>query len=118
VDDDDIDTGGSRGTSSSPSALVGTWEAVIVIQAGDDVQEWRTRWTFNSNRTCHFTRTTISLAEGIPLTVDRECTYRDQNGTAEVTFTETGATQTLPYSSPDSSRERLIIEGVEYERVS
>ncbi|MGE0553502.1 MAG: hypothetical protein AB7R55_08725 [Gemmatimonadales bacterium] len=105
------------GRSSSPSPVVGTWEVVLVVNADTDVQRWTTTWRFGSDRTCDFKRVTLSLVEGISRTVERSCRYVDRGGTLEVSYADGTAPSSLPYEIPAFSNDRLILEGVEYERV-
>jgi len=111
------DTDRPSGRSSSPSPVVGTWNVVLVISVDSDLQQWTTTWRFGSDRTCDFTRVTLSLVEGISRTVERSCTYVDRGGTLEVSYTDGTAPSTLPYEIPAFSTDRLILEGVEYERI-
>jgi hypothetical protein len=110
------DDGGTPTRSARPSPLIGTWQAVLLIETESDIQRWQTRWTFKADTQCHFERTTISLSEGISRTVARDCTYQDRGQEAAVTFTDR-TTATLPYTVPLNSTRFLIIEGIQYERV-
>ncbi len=107
---------GSSGRSSRPSPLIGTWQVVLLVETGSDVQRWQTRWSFSADGRCQFERTTQSLAEGISRTVKRECVYIDRGQEAAVTFSDR-TTATLPYSVPLNSTRLLIIEGLQYERI-
>ena len=108
--------------SDVSSPVFGTWQATILISVryGDqyDLQKWTTVWYFGRNQHCHFARTTISLVEGIPRTVERDCSFSFGDRVVIITFTETGITQELPYSFPTTSRDKMLLEGIEYERVS
>ena len=104
------------GTQSSP--LVGTWQVILLVTTDGDVQRWTTRWTFEASGKCHFQRTVVSLAEGIPRTVDRDCTYVDQSTAVKVTYLDTQTEADVPYEVPLNSTTTLLIEGVEYERAT
>jgi hypothetical protein len=106
-----------RGRAAGTSPVVGTWQTTIVLFVAGDLQEWVTRWRFDKDRRCGFERTTFSFVEGIPRTVARSCTYRDLGTVVEVRYDRTGDIQQLPYRFPDFSNRRLILEGVEYERI-
>lgn len=110
------DEGGTSGRSNRPSPLIGTWQVVVVVATESDVQQWRTRWSFGTDASCQFERTTLSLVEGISRTVRRECSYVDRGQEAFVTYTDR-TTATLPYSAPLNSTRFLIIEGLQYERI-
>lgn len=98
------------------SPLVGTWQVILVIDAGNDLQRWTTRWTFQPSGQCHLHRTVESILEGVPRTVDRDCTYLDRGSLVEVTYLDTHTMVAMPYAVPLNSTTRLTIEGVEYER--
>jgi len=106
------------GRSNRPSPLIGTWRVFILIDSGYDIQEWVTTWKFSQDLRCSFERSTYSYIEGIRRVVNRTCTYVDQNSTAIVTYSGNAGTQSLPYSVPLNSPNRLILEGIEYERIS
>lgn len=107
--------------SDAAAPLIGAWRVVILIQVqygfGYDLQQWTTTWQFNRESSCRFTRTTFSFVEGITRTVVRDCTFTATGSLLRVTFTETGITQELPYSFPAFNPDRLMLEGVEYQRV-
>lgn len=105
------------GRSSSASPVIGTWQVTLLISVTGDLQEWTTRWQFNPSRTCGFERTTFSFVEGIRRTVSRTCTWTDRGTAVEVRYDDTGVSQTLPYEIPAFDIRRLILEGVEYQRV-
>jgi len=105
------------GRSSSPSAVVGTWRADLLVTIDGDLQRWTTTWRFGADRGCDFKRVTLSLVEGIPRTVERSCTYLDQGTALEVKYTDATASSTLPYEIPPFSTDQLILEGVEYDRI-
>jgi hypothetical protein len=110
------DDGSTPVRSVRPSPLIGTWQVILLVDAETDIQEWRTRWTFRSDGSCRFQRTTMSLVEGISRTVTRDGSYLDRGTEAAVTFDD-GTTATLPYSVPLNSTRVLIIEGLQYERI-
>ena len=110
-EDDPNSVGGAR-----PSPLVGTWQVILLIDAGADLQRWTTRWTFQPSGQCHLNRKIDSQLEGTSRTSDRDCTYIDRGSLVEVTYLDTRSTVAMPYSVPLNSTTRLVIEGVEYER--
>lgn len=102
----------------APAPLIGSWRAVIVIAAGGDIQEWTTVWRFAVDGQCHLTKTARSLAEGITRTTERDCTFVDRGTAVEVTYADTKDVTTMPYSVPLNSTTHLVIEGIDYERIS
>jgi hypothetical protein len=115
-----VDGGRDHGSvgGAAPQPLIGGWRAVIVIDAGSDIQEWTTTWRFAAGGQCHLTKTARSLAEGITRTTDRDCTFVDRATAVEVTYVDTGTTTSMPYSVPSNSTTHLVIEGIDYERIS
>ncbi len=109
--------GGTSGGSVVPSALVGTWKNVIVIQLVDDIQTWTTIWRFDRTGTCRFLQTSFSLLEGFPRTDDRSCTFRVFGAEIEATFNGTAGKVTMPYDFAGFSPNRLKLEGLIYERI-
>jgi hypothetical protein len=107
---------GTSGGSSAASALVGTWQAVVVIQVPGDVQTWTTTWQFDADGTCRETRVTESLAEGFPRTVDLACTWTSTDTAITVTFGGGGGTLVMPFSFAGLSPDRLLLDGFEYQR--
>jgi hypothetical protein len=97
--------------------VIGAWRVVLIISVSADLQQWETEWRFGADRRCRFDRTTFSVVEGIRRTVTRSCSYIDRGDALEVRYDETGNTERLPYQFPAFDRNRLILEGVEYERI-
>ena len=52
--------------AAAASALVGSWQTVVVIEVPGDLQTWTTTWRFDAGGTCRQTVVTESLAEGLP----------------------------------------------------
>ncbi len=107
-------TGGPGASASSP--VVGAWEAVLLLEASGDAQTWTTVWRFARDGSCRFTRTTLSLLEGVPRVEDRRCTWRLSGPEILVTWTAGGA-RALPYQFAGLSPNRLVLEGIEYRRI-
>lgn len=103
---------------SAPAPLLGSWRAILLIDGGGDIQEWTTVWRFTSTGQCRLTKTVRSYLEGVSRTTTRECTYVDHASSVAVTYLDTKATVSMPYTVPLNSTTHLVIEGVDYERVS
>jgi hypothetical protein len=108
-------TGTSGGGASA--ALVGTWRTVLVVEVPGDLQTWTTTWRFAADGTCHQTRETESLSEGVPRVTERSCTYSTSVDEITVRF-ETGGELVLEFGFADFSPDRLVLDGFEYERLS
>jgi hypothetical protein len=109
--------GGGTSTSGSFSALLGTWRTQLVVQVPGDIQTWTTTWTFESDGTCHQTKVTESLAEGIPRTSERDCSFTVNGSKVNITFTG-GEMLSLEYSFAGFSPNRLVLDSFEYARVA
>jgi hypothetical protein len=109
-------SGTSSGGSSAASTLVGTWQAMVVIQVPGDVQTTTTTWQFDADGTCRETRVTESLAEGFPRTVDLACTWTSTDTAITVTFGDGGGTLVMQFSFAGLSPDQLLLDGFEYQR--
>ncbi len=110
------DTTTGVGGPSRDAALVGQWEAVLLVSIPDDWQTWTTDWTFNLDGTCHFTRVIRSVAEGGVRVTDRDCSWRSANSTVTATYTDS-TVSVMPYSFPNLDRRTLELERITYTRV-
>jgi hypothetical protein len=99
------------------SALVGTWQTVLVIEVPGDLQTWTTTWRFDADGTCRQTLVTESLAEGFPRTTERACTWTTSSGEVAISFVG-GGTQTLDFSFAAFDPDRLVLDGFEYQRLA
>ena len=108
--------GAGTSGSGSASALVGTWQAVVVMQVPGDVQTVTTTWQFDAAGTCRETRVTESLAEGFPRTIDLACTWTSTDTAITVTFADGGGTLVMQFSFAGLSPDRLLLDGFEYQR--
>jgi hypothetical protein len=108
--------GGASGPSGS-ATLAGTWRVQLVVQVPGDLQTWTTTWRFDADGSCHQTMVTESLAEGIPRTRDRDCSFTVNGSKVNITFTG-GETLSLEFSFAGFSPNRLVLDGFEYERLA
>lgn len=107
------------GRASGDARLVGEWETVLLVDVPGDSQTWTTTWLFRGDLTCRFTRSILSVAEGTPRITVRPCTWRTANATVLVTYTDPAGTgSVLPYDFASFDPDRLLLEGIEYRRVS
>jgi hypothetical protein len=113
----DYQPGGSGRPVRDP-AVVGTWQAVLLISVETDLQTWTTTWRFDADGRCLFTRVVRSVLEGVDRTTALACTWRTANASIAVTYTDWATTAELPYTFASSDPDRLVLEGVEYSRVS
>lgn len=109
---------GQVGTGGGHGALVGSWQAVIVLAVEADVQRWTTTWRFDADGGCHFRREVFSVTEGIPRSVERGCAWTVSGATIQVTFSDTGERYPLPWSFASFGTTTLLLEGLAYQRVA
>ena len=108
--------GGGNGPETSSGTIVGEWERFEAVAFDGDIVTTTINWLFDADGTCVRVITTISAIEGIPRTQIRECTWRI--GPAEITLrlgTDAEATFSLAFGGFDPNR--LILDGLEYQRV-
>jgi hypothetical protein len=89
---------------------------VILVPITDDLQRWTTTWRFDAAGGCRQTVVTESLAEGIPRTAERECTYHTNVSEVAITY-QSGASVTFDFSFAGFSSDRLVLDGSEYQRL-
>ena len=112
-----IDNGGTGGPPTGAELLVGTWRTVVVIEVPGDLQTWTTTWRFDEDGGCHYRVEVESAVEGVPRQTERECTYLAGDFEVTVSFVGGGALE-LEYGFADFSRDRLVLDGFEYERLA
>ncbi|HEV8357492.1 MAG TPA: hypothetical protein VGQ17_12075 [Gemmatimonadales bacterium] len=109
--------GNGGGSAGGNPSVTGTWQVVLVITVPGDIQTWTTTWRFDAAGSCQLTKTSFSLLEGFPRTTERDCRFVLSGGSVVVTYSDTGTTQSLPYSFAGFSPDRLVLEGLEYRRI-
>ncbi len=108
---------GQTGTGGSTTALVGTWQAFILIAVPADVQTWVTTWQLRADGRCHFRREVTSALEGVTRVLERDCTWTTSGNTLTAIFTDTGETYPMPWSFKSLDTGILVLQGVEYRRL-
>ena len=109
--------GGGQAGGTSPSPLLGDWQTVVLIQVSGDLQRWTTTWRFDAGGACRQTSVTESLAEGIPRTSERTCTYLTGESSVAITYAD-GAMVAFDFSFAGFSPDRLVLDGNEYKRLA
>ena len=109
---------GTSNQGGGPAAtLVGTWQAVVVLQVPGDVQTVTTTWAFAADSTCRETRVTESLAEGFPRTADLTCTWTSSDTAVTVVFAD-GGTLVMSFAFDALTPDQLQLDGFQYQRQS
>ncbi|MEO8199950.1 MAG: hypothetical protein ABI679_05445 [Gemmatimonadota bacterium] len=109
--------GGGGGGPTGSSALIGTWQAVFVIQLDTDVQRQTTTWSFGTRGSCHRTVEIFSVLADQTFTTESDCAF--VVGAHDVTITYAGntASATFQWSLANFSRDRLVLDGITYDRI-
>ena len=108
---------GASGGGGGGSALVGSWQTVVLIEVPGDLQTWTTTWRFDPAGTCRQTVITESLAEGFPRTTERTCTWSTNSGEVAISYVG-GGTVTFDFSFAALDPNRLVLDGFEYQRLA
>lgn len=107
---------GGNGPEGSSGTIVGEWERFEAVAFDGDIVTTTIHWLFDADGTCVRVITSMSANEGIPRTRIRECTWR--LGPAEITLRlGTDAEATFPLEFGGFDPNRLILDGLEYQRV-
>jgi hypothetical protein len=109
---------GQTGTGGSTTALVGTWQAFILIAVPTDVQAWVTTWELRADGRCHFRREVTSALEGVTRVLERDCTWTTSGNILTAIYTDTGEHYPMVWSFKALDTGILVLEGVEYRRLA
>ena len=112
-----IGGGGGGGGGGSSSPLVGSWETDFVIQTSTDVQRHTVTWTFSATGTCRRVVAIYSVLEDRTLTSAVNCTFRSGGGQVDITYEGRSSAVTFGWTLEHFSPDRLILDGVTYDRV-
>ena len=107
--------GGGGGGASGP--LVGSWETTFVIQTSTDIQRHTVTWTFSSNGSCGRVIQIYSVQADRTLTTSTDCTFRSGGGQVAVTYAGRSSAVTFSWTLENFSPDRLILDGVTYDRI-
>jgi hypothetical protein len=106
----------AHGDGTSANALIGAWQLVTVIPIGGDLQSTTVLWEFAADLSCRRTVTTLLVSEGIPRTSVQDCEYVPDINSVTVTFPNAlPANFTVSFAAFDA--DRLVLDGMEYQRV-
>ena len=108
-------TGGGGGTIDP--ALVGRWQITFLVDLEGDLQTVTTTWTFGASGRCQQRTVTFSNLAGFSTTNTRGCTFAMASFAIDVTFTGATGAVRFPYDFPGFSPTRLLLGGVEYQKL-
>jgi hypothetical protein len=111
-----VSGGGQVNTSS---AVVGSWRRFDVLSADSsaDIVTQTTEWAFDSAGGCERTITTLDAIEGFPRATSRDCTW--ETSVQEITLHwSDGEVNTFSLTFAAFDPDRLVLDGLEYQRLS
>ena len=109
--------GGGGGGGSGGSALLGTWQTTFIFQLNNDVQRHTVTWTFGAGGSCHRELEIYSVLEDRTLVTTVDCTFRSGAGDVAITYEGNSSAVSFQWSLEHFSRDRLILDGVTYDRI-
>ncbi len=108
--------GGGGGGGAALGALIGDFQTISVIPVNGNFQSTVTQWRFAADSSCRRTVRTTLLSEGIAQTTLADCTYTTSVNSVLVTFPGS-PTAVFSVSFAGFSPDRLVLDGVEYQRI-
>jgi hypothetical protein len=90
----------------------------LVFDLGDDVQRHTTTWTFGADGSCQRTVEIYSVLEDRTLRSTVGCTFQSSSGEVAVIYEGNSSPATFRWELEGFSRNRLILDGITYDRVS
>ena len=108
---------GGGGGGGGGSVLLGTWQTHFFIQTSSDIQRHSVSWTFNSGGSCRRVVDIYSTLQDQTLTTTVDCTFRAGGGQVAITYEGRTSAVTFSWSLEHFSPDRLILDGVTYDRL-
>jgi hypothetical protein len=109
--------GGGGGGGTGGGVLLGSWETNFVFQTSNDVQRHTVTWTFNSGGTCRRVVEIYSVLEDRTLTTSVNCSFTSGGGEVAITYAGSSTAVSFSWSLEHFSPDRLILDGVIYDRI-
>jgi hypothetical protein len=110
--------GGGGGQNGGAPELVGSWRATFVFQLDTDVQVHTTTWTFSASGSCSRVSAVTSVLEDRTLTTSVSCTWRTNGTDIDIRFGGNVGTVTFRWGMDGFSPDRLMLDGVVYDRIA
>jgi hypothetical protein len=108
-----IGGGGNGGTS----VLLGSWETTFIFRTSSDVQTHTVTWNFNAGGSCRRVVEIYSVLEDRTLVTGTNCTFISGGGQVAVTYEGRSSAVNFSYTLENFSPDRLILDGVIYDRI-
>ena len=105
---------GFSDTETPAGRIAGTWRATVLIEVPADIQAWVTTWNFDPDGACLQTSEVRSVVDTLPRVTERRCSFTADGSVITIAYSGGPA---LPLNYTVASPERLILDGLEYQRV-
>jgi hypothetical protein len=109
--------GGGGGGGTGGGVLLGSWETNFVFQTSNDVQRHTVTWTFSAGGSCRRVVEIYSVLEDRTLTTTANCTFTAGGGEVAITYAGSSTAVSFSWSLEHFSSDRLILDGVIYDRI-
>jgi hypothetical protein len=113
---DDGGTIGGGGNGGS-SVLLGRWETTFIFRTSNDVQTHTVTWSFTTGGSCRRVVEIYSVLEDRTLVTGTDCTFSSGGGQVAVTYEGRSSAVNFSYTLENFSPDRLILDGVIYDRI-
>jgi hypothetical protein len=108
--------GGGGGGGSGGSDLVGSWETILLVQTSNDIQRHTVTWSFSASGSCRRVIEVYSVLEDRTLVTSVNCTFQSGSGDVAITYEGNSSAVVFRWSFEHFSRDRLVLDGVTYDR--
>ena len=108
---------GGGGGGGGGSVLLGSWQTHFLIQTSNDIQRHSVSWTFNTGGSCQRVVEIYSTLQDQTLTTTVNCTFRSGGGQVDITYEGRSSAVTFSWTLEHFSPDRLILDGVTYDRI-
>ena len=112
-----VDDSGSTDGETAAGRLAGTWRTTLIVEVPGDIQTWITTWRFDREGGCLQTQEVRSVVEGVPRITERTCAFTADGFEITIAY-DGGATLVFDYTFSLFSSDVLILDGLEYERIT
>jgi hypothetical protein len=116
-----LGNGGDGGTigggGNGGNVLLGSWETTFIFRTSSDVQTHTVTWSFTSGGSCRRVVEIYSVLEDRTLVTGTDCTFNSGGGQVAVTYEGRSSAVNFSYTLENFSPDRLILDGVIYDRI-
>jgi hypothetical protein len=108
---------GGGGGGNGGSVLLGTWESTFIFQLSNDVQRHTVTWSFAADGSCRRVVEIFSVLEDRTLVTAVNCTFQAGGDDVAITYEGNSSAVSFRWSLEHFSGDRLILDGVTYDRI-